>query len=66
MRCKRGTTVLLTVIDGTAIRGVVVWSWRWRVVRLVEAYSMSPQGPSLIAGSVLVPHRSILVAQVNS
>lgn len=65
MRCKRGTKVLLTVIDGTAIRGTVTRSWRWRVVKLVDAQSMTPQGPVVIAGSVLLPHRSILVAQVD-
>lgn len=63
MRCKRGATVLLTLIDGTAIRGVVVRSWRWRVVRLGEAHNMTPQGPVAAAGSVLVPYRSMLVVQ---
>lgn len=66
MRCKNGSTVLVTITDGTAVRGRVTRSWRWHVVRLLEAYAISPQGQTSIAGSLLIPHRSILVVQEES
>lgn len=66
MRLTRGTTVLLTLADGSAFRGVVARSWRWRTVRLDIASTLTNQGSVAADGYVLVPHRSILVAQVLS
>lgn len=64
MRLRRGETYLLTVIDGTVLRGRAAWSWRWRVVRLVGASVIPPEGEEFpTAGPVLLPHRSIVVAQ---
>lgn len=63
MRLRRNSFALVTVADGTVLRGRVVWSWRWRVVRLVDAYAVTAQGPVDAAGPVLIPHRSILLAQ---
>lgn len=63
MRLRRNSFALVTLIDGTVLRGRVVWSWRWRVVRLVGAYAVTRQGKVDAAGPVLIPHRSIVVAQ---
>lgn len=63
MRCKRGSTVLLTLLDGTALSGTVTWSWRWRVIRLVDAATLTPTGPVVATGQLLIPHRSVLMAQ---
>lgn len=65
MRCKTGSVVLLTLTDGAAVRGRVVRSWRWRVMKLVDAEAVTPQGVAPIAGHVFVPHRSVLVGQVS-
>lgn len=68
MRLPRGSYVLVTVVDGTVLRGRVERSWRWRVVRLVDAHVVVPptvaaDGRVPAAGPVLVPHRSIVLAQ---
>lgn|GEM_PF-1008013 len=61
LRCR--ATVLVTLIDGTVVRGVVTRAWRWRVIRLVDVDAMTGQGPVPAAGPVLIPHRSVLLAQ---
>lgn len=63
MRLRRHTTVRITLVDNSVVSGVVAWSWRWRVVRLVAAYQLLPQGVKAAAdGPVLIPHRSIMYA----
>lgn len=63
MRLRHGITALITLTDGTVLRGRVTWSWRWRVIRLVDAAAFTPQGLTDTAGPVLIPHRSVLLAQ---
>lgn len=64
MRLSLGKIAIVTVADGSVIRGRVVRSWRWRVVRLVEAQVLNtPRGPIPAVGPVLLPHRSIVLAQ---
>lgn len=63
MRLKRGTYALVTIVDGTVVRGLVAWSWRWRCIRLVEAALLTPGGRVPAAGPVLIPHRSVVLAQ---
>ena len=40
MRLRKGRIVLVTLTDGTVIRGRAAWSWRWHVVRVVDAESL--------------------------
>lgn len=63
MRLRHGTTALVTITDGSVLRGRVVRSWRWRVMRLIDAVAFTPQGPIDTAGPVLIPHRSIVLIQ---
>lgn len=63
MRIKKGSTVLVTVVDGTVLRGSAAWSWRWRVLRLVDVVTYGPHGPTPVGGAVLLPHRSVVMAQ---
>ncbi len=63
MRLRKGRTVLVSVTDGTVIRGRAAWSWRWHVVRIVNASAVTNQGNVPTAGDVLIPWRSIALAQ---
>lgn len=68
MRLRNGQIVLVNVTDGTVLRGRATRSWRWRVIRLVEAEALvnSPAGDPVTipaAGPVLIPNRSVLLVQ---
>lgn len=63
MRLRRNSLVVLTITDGTILRGRVRWSWRWRVIRLVDVTVWTEHGDVPAAGPVLVPHRSVVLAQ---
>ena len=63
MRLRKGRTVLVSLTDGTVLRGKVAWSWRWHVVRIVSASAVTNQGNVPTAGDVLIPWRSIALAQ---
>ena len=63
MRLRNGRTVLVSLTDGTVLRGKVAWSWRWHVVRIVSASALTSQGPIKTAGDALIPWRSIRMAQ---
>lgn len=63
MRLRHGITALITITDGTVLRGQVTRSWRWRVIRLIDASAFTPQGAIDTAGPVLIPYRSVLLAQ---
>lgn len=63
MRLRKGRTVLVSLTDGTVLRGKSAWSWRWHVVRIANAHAMTSQGPIKTAGDALIPWRSILMAQ---
>lgn len=63
MRLRRGTNVLVSLTDGTVIRGRVIRSWRWHVIRLTNAEVLTAGGVIPAAGDTLIPWRSILLAQ---
>ena len=63
MRLRKGRIVLVTLTDGTVIRGRAAWSWRWHVVRVVDAEAVTSHGDIPTAGDVLIPWRSIVLAQ---
>lgn len=63
MRLRIGKTVVVTLIDGTVLRARVTRSWQWRVVRLVDGQAITPQGNMPALGPILIPFRSIMVAQ---
>ena len=63
MRLRKGRIVLVALTDGTVIRGRVAWSWRWHVVRVVTAKAITAHGDVPTAGDVLIPWRSIVLAQ---
>lgn len=63
MRLRKGRIVLVTLTDGTVIRGRAAWSWRWHVVRVVDAEAVTSLGNIPTAGDVLIPWRSIVLAQ---
>lgn len=63
MRLRRNRTTLVTIIDGTVLRGRATLSWRWRVARLINVHIVTQAGRVPAAGPVLIPYRSIIVAQ---
>lgn len=65
MRLKNGSSVQLVLNDGTTVEGVVRFSWRFRVIKLVDVVALSEHGQITITGYLLVPARSVLFAKVG-
>lgn len=61
----RGRRVLVTLDDGSAVRGRLGWSWAWGVLRVNEPESLDGDAPVEIPGFVLIPRRRVLIAQVQ-
>ena len=66
MRLKLGSSARLVLSDGTTVEGVVRFSWRIRVIKLVDVVSQSRDGGIKLDGYLLVPARSLLFAQVGA
>lgn len=66
MRLKLGSSARLVLSDGTTVEGVVRFSWRFRVIKLVDAVSMNQHGQVNLDGHLLVPARSVLFVQVGA
>lgn len=57
-----GRTVIVSLVDGSSMRGTTRWSWRW--LRLRDVFtSMASREPDVV-GTVLVPPTSVLTLQV--
>jgi len=65
MRLKAGTTVMVTLQDGTTLQGRLRRHWRWWSLWLEEVTVYGPAGPQSAAGWFFVPKRSVLFAQVE-
>jgi hypothetical protein len=65
MRLKHGTSVRIVLAEGTTFVGTVAHSWRWRVLKLTDAITQTRDGEIRADGYLLIPHRSILFAQVG-
>lgn len=65
MRLKHGSSVRIVLVDGTTIVGTVRFSWRWRVVKLTDVVTQTRDGEILADGYLLIPHRSVLFAQIE-
>lgn len=63
MRLRNRSTVIVSLTDGTVVRGTVARSWRWHVVRLTAAEVLTAQGSIPSVGDVLIPWRSMHIAQ---
>lgn len=59
-----GHRMLVTLRDGSAVQGRLSWCWAWGFWRLTGAESLDGDQPQPIAGSVLIPKSSVLIAQV--
>jgi hypothetical protein len=59
-----GRLVIVSLMDGSAVRGRVRFGWRPRVLKLVEAEGLTQTGTAPIEGMFLIPARSILTVQV--
>lgn len=64
MQLRRGTRARFTLLDGTTLEGTVRWSWMWSTVRISRVHVNSAAGAQLIAGTVLIPKRSVVFVQV--
>lgn len=60
----RGRRTVVTMADGSAVRGTIAWSWRPGWLRLNEVEDLSGEQAREVPGFVLIPSRSIVVAQV--
>jgi hypothetical protein len=68
MYLRRKKTVLVSLEDGTTVRGRVLFSLWWWTVKLADVSFYSPSGdPTTPAPGtvVLIPARRILVVQVT-
>lgn len=66
MRLKLGENARIVLADGTTVEGVVRFSWRFRVLKLVDAVTLTAQGEVKLDGHLLIPARSVLFAQVGA
>lgn len=66
MRLKLGSSVQLVLSDGTTVEGVVRFSWRVRVIKLVDVVALNQHGQVSISGYLLIPAHSVLFAQVGA
>lgn len=65
MRLKHGSSVRIVLNEGTTFVGTVAFSWRWRVLKLTNCITQTRGGELQADGYMLIPHRSILFAQVG-
>lgn len=64
MRIRKGSTVLVTLVDGSTVKGTTARRWWWNL-RLLNAAVLADQGAEMsLDGSVWIPRRSILLLQV--
>lgn len=63
MRFRKKSAIIVSLIDGQVLQGVTTWSWRWKTLKLVQAFAFTLQGEVPTAGIVYIPHRSILMVQ---
>lgn len=59
-----GSRVVVTLADGSAVRGKLGWCWAWGMARLCAAESIDGDEPVAIPGALLIPRGQILIAQV--
>lgn len=60
----RGHRAIITLTDGSAVRGRIGWSWVSGLLKLREAESLDGDSPTEIPGVLLIPRARILIAQV--
>ena len=60
-----GRNVLVTLLDGTAVRGKLGWSWALGMLRVRDPESLDGDEPEALPGFLLVPRTQILIAQVQ-
>jgi len=64
---RHGKKYRVNLVDGTAIEGVLRFSWWWSSYRLVDCTFSNQQGETVEAdGYFIVPKRSILHVQAVS
>jgi hypothetical protein len=66
MRLKLGSSARIVLTDGTTVEGIVRFSWRARVIKLVDVVSATAHGDIKLDGHLLVPARSVLFVQVGA
>lgn len=59
-----GHTLVVTLDDGSTVRGKLGWSWRLGFWRLREPESLDGEVPAPLQGQLLVPVRRVLIVQV--
>lgn len=64
MGIKLGAHVVLTLSDGSVLRGTRRWSWPWQPLRLVDVEAFMSTGPTPVQGVVLAPRAHIVMVQV--
>lgn len=60
----RGRRAVVTLTDGSAVRGRVGWSWRRGWLRLNDVEDLSTDTVQEIPGMVLIPSRAMVIVQV--
>lgn len=66
MRLKLGSSARIVLNDGTTIEGTVRFSWRFRVIKLVDVVTLSRDGQVKLDGHLLIPAASVLFVQVGA
>ena len=59
-----GRTVVLSLDDGTAVRGRLGWPWARGCFRLLSPETLDGDKPLQIPGQLIVPRARVLIAQV--
>lgn len=59
-----GRTVIITLDDGSAVRGRLGWPWTRGHLRILAAESLDGDTPQSIPGQLLIPRSRVLIAQV--
>lgn len=65
MRQRAGTAVVVSLIDGSTLRGVSAFTWRWWVIRLDQPELLTPSGPQRADGHLVIRTSSVLTVQVT-
>lgn len=64
MLCYIGHKVVITLRDGSAVRGKLGFSWAPGFVKVRSPESLDGDEPQEIPGIILIPRTQVLIAQV--